>query len=413
RVRNLLHAHAGRRSDRLTFDEQEAIAPLLGYGPGGDGVERLMSAYYRAARTISRAMETTILRATPVLSRRKPRDEDLGRGVRMFDGSVNLVSHEALRADPALALRLVAAAVERSAPLLPYARDAIVRATADPAFCEALRQSAEARDLFVKLVSSTAETALRAGSVRRELHSTGLLLAMIPEFSTVVGRVHHDTYHVYTVDVHSVAAADRIATLIRGELAAEFPLACRLAAETARPAMLFFATLLHDVGKAIGGKDHSARGADMARVILTRLGFSPDDVEAACHLIQSHLVMYHVATRRDIEEPTTVQELAGQVHGRAGLCDLYLLTVADLSTTSPTSMTTWKARMLDELYLATDTALRAEGGPEGERRSSPEGADARWSHAAHEVLRASEALPATGETERAARHAFLATFLES
>jgi [protein-PII] uridylyltransferase len=38
-----------------------------------------------------------------------------------------------------------------------------------------------------------------------------------------------------------------------------------------------------------------------------------------------------------------------------------LLTVADVSTTSPTALTSWKARMLDELYLAADRALGAEG----------------------------------------------------
>src|SRR5262249_24548212 len=152
---------------------------------------------------------------------------------------------EALRADPALSLRLIAAAVDRGVALLPYARDAISRACSDPAFCEALRASPAAAASFVELISNTKESALRAGTVRRELHAPGLLLAMIPEFSPVVGRVHHDTYHVYTVDVHSVAAADRLATLIRGELAGEFPLACRLAAEAARPRVLFFATLLH------------------------------------------------------------------------------------------------------------------------------------------------------------------------
>src|SRR5690606_37899284 len=62
-IRNLLHDRAGRRSDRLSFEEQEAIAGLLGYLEGRgrtgeaelrDGVERMMSDYYRAARTISR-----------------------------------------------------------------------------------------------------------------------------------------------------------------------------------------------------------------------------------------------------------------------------------------------------------------------------------------------------------------------
>jgi len=416
RIRNLLHAHAGRRSDRLTFDEQEAIAPLLGHGEGGEAVERLMMSYYRAARSISRALDMAMARATPILSRRKPRDEDLGRGVRLFDGSVTMRDLEALRADPALALRLVDAALERGAELNPWARDAIGRSAADPAFAEALRQGPEAAARFVELCSSCRESALRAGSVRRELHATGLLLAMIPEFSPVVGRVHHDTYHVYTVDVHSVAAADRLAELIRGELAAEFPVACRAAAEVARPKVLFFATLLHDVGKAIGGTDHSQRGADMAKPILERLGFPPEDVEAACHLIRKHLVMYHVATRRDLDDPTTIAEFAREVHGREGLRDLYLLTVADLSTTSPTSMTSWKARMLDELYLATDAAL-AEREGEGERRSQPGGAvdtaDARWARAAEEVERAAAAMPAASDAERAERLRFLADYLAS
>ena len=413
RIRNLLHAHAGRRSDRLTFDEQEAIAGLLGHGDGGEAIERLMSAYYRAARTISRSLEMTIARATPILTRRKPRDEDLGNGVRLFDGSVTMRDLEALRADPALAFRLVAAAIDRGAELVTRARDAIGRAAADPAFAEALRQSPEAATRFVALVSSCRDSALRAGSVRRELHATGLLLAMIPEFSPVVGRVHHDTYHVYTVDVHSVAAADRLADLMRGDLAGEFPVACRVAAEVARPAVLFFATLLHDVGKAIGSSDHSQRGADMAGPILARLGFSPEDIEAAQHLIRKHLVMYHVATRRDLDDPTTITEFSAEVHGRAGLCDLYLLTVADLSTTSPTSMTSWKARMLDELYLATDAAIAAHEG-DGERRSQPgvaDTADARWARAVEDVARAADAMPAASDDERAARRAFLDGYL--
>ena len=354
RIRNLLHAHAGRRSDRLTFDEQESVSPLLGFGPGGEGVERMMSAYYRAARVISRGLDMIVSRATPVLGRRRPKDEDLGEGVRLFDGAVTVADPSRLIEEPVLALRALRAAAQREAPLLPFARDAIVRAASDIAFGERLRADPAAARIFVDLVASRRETKLARGSALREMHDLGLLIAMIPEFSPVVGRVHHDTYHVYTVDVHSVAAVDRLAALARGELAAEHALASRLAAEVSRPEMLAFATLLHDVGKAIGGKDHSQRGAVMAREILTRLGFGPSEVEEACHLIHEHLTMYRLATRRDVDDPATIAETVRSVTSREGLRDLYLLTVADLSTTSPTSMTSWKARMLDELFLATD-----------------------------------------------------------
>ncbi|HKQ68956.1 MAG TPA: HD domain-containing protein, partial [Polyangiaceae bacterium] len=393
-VRNHLHHHAGRRSDRLTFEEQETIARAMGYhvraGVGreasadvsGPTVEMFMSDYYRHARTITRAREQIITRATPRVGRKRPHEEDLGRGLRTFDGQVTIADANELATDPALSLRLFTTAIARSMTVLPFARDAVARVARDPVFGEALRANQEASRLFVELVSTAQETRLRQGSVLAELHDVGLLMAMIPEFSPVVGRVHHDLYHVYTVDVHSVAAVDRLRALVRGDIAHEYPLACRLAAEVTRPQVLFLATLLHDVGKAIGGKDHSKRGADMARGILARLGFSPEDVDEGCHLILQHLLMYHVATRRDIEDQATVTEFAREVHGREGLRDLYLLTVSDLSTTSPTSMTTWKARMLDDLFLATDAMLSGQPVDEGRVARVRAQVRAEWSDAA-------------------------------
>ncbi len=402
RIRNLLHAHAGRRSDRLTFDEQEVIASLLGYGDGVEAVEKMMSAYYRSARSISSARETMLLRAVPVLGKKKPREEDLGGGVRVFDGCVTMSDPHLLTRDPALAMRMLAAAVDRRAPLLPWARNEVARAAADPKFGEGLRQSVEASRLFRALVANCEETQIKKGSAIAELHDLGLLLAMIPEFLPVVGRVHHDVYHVYTVDVHSVAAVDRLASLVRGELTADHPLACRLAAEITRKSMLFFATLLHDVGKAIGGKDHSQRGADMADAILQRLGFGADDVAAACHLIRQHLVMYQLATRRDLDDPGTIEEFLRAVGDRETLDELYLLTLADLSTTSPTSMTSWKASMLEELYHA---ACRALGGTAGDEQ--------RLVRASAAALEAALALPAVSTDEREARREFVPGYLAS
>ncbi len=51
RVRNLLHLHAGRRSDRLSFDQQELIAERdRATAPLAPGVEAFMSEYYQQAR---------------------------------------------------------------------------------------------------------------------------------------------------------------------------------------------------------------------------------------------------------------------------------------------------------------------------------------------------------------------------
>jgi [protein-PII] uridylyltransferase len=383
-VRNHLHKRAGRRIDRLTFEGQEIIARAMGYGArvaesqpppaatlpepslcksaydvhvSGPMVEAFMSDYYRHARAITKACEQLIARATPHVGHRVPRQQDLGHGLRAFDGQVTFADPKQIIAEPALVLRLYATAVARGLPVLPFARDTVARAASDPGFCSALRADEEAAALFVSLVCTARETRFRDGSVLAELHDVGLLLAMIPEFAPVVGRVHHDVYHVYTVDVHSVAAVDQLLALMRGDLLKTFPLACHLAAEVSRPELLCLVALLHDVGKTIGRADHAERGAEMARVILSRLGFSSDDVEDGAHLILHHLLMYVTAARRDIEDPATIARFADQVGGREALRDLYLLTVVDVSTTSPTSMTKWKSRMLDALFGATDAAL--------------------------------------------------------
>lgn len=378
-IRNALHGRAHRRSDRLSFDAQEALAPVLGYleveddeAATREAVERMMSDYYRAARTISRFRDLLCARAVPVLKRRRPAQQDIAEGVQLFDGQAKLTDIDALRDDPSLALRIVAAAVEHRVPIRGRTRNAIIDVCGDATWTEALRSHPDAPPLFVDLVTSCKTTCLKRGTTMRELHDLGLLMAMIPEFAPVVGRVHHDTYHVYTVDVHSVAAVDRLGEIVRGDIVLDEEegdrwvgsLACRVGADMKRSRVLFFATLLHDVGKAIGRRDHSERGAEMAHEILARLGFDREEIEAVSRLILHHLTMYLTATRRDLDDPATAAEVAQLVGDREGLRNLYLLTVADLSTTSPTSMTSWKARMLDELYLATLRHFREGEGRE-------------------------------------------------
>ncbi len=367
RVRNLLHLYAGRRSDRLSFDRQEALAKDLGYGSGGAGVEAFMSDYYRQARVIAQCRELILQRAEPP-PKRRPRERSIGHGLKITNDQISIENQAALEQDPALALRAYDEAVRRSLPVYGFARDAIARALSSPTFCERLRASDEASRLFVRLCTVAQRTRLRGGSVLAELHDVGLLVAMIPEFSPVVGRVHHDLYHTFTVDVHSVAVVDQLRAFVRGELAVEHPLASRLAAEISRPIVLFFASLLHDIGKDEGGKNHSERGTVMARSILTRLGVPEADVREVEHLVLKHLRMYHVATRRDIDDPDTLAAFCDEVHGREGLRELYLLTLCDVSMTSLGALSSWKARVLEQLYLSADQRLSSDGAPQGEER---------------------------------------------
>jgi [protein-PII] uridylyltransferase len=403
RVRNLLHVRAERRHDRLTFEDQEEVAGRLGFGdwdsrsptdPGSPtdrgeaetiAVERFMQAYYRHARVVEQGVERMLARARHVDRKAPAQAQELDPGLLVFDGHVTLEDTGDLERDPAIALRLYRQVAKRALPPYPFARDAIARAAADPAWCERLRATRAASDLFLEHLTYTGDAPVRRGSLLAELHEVGLLLAMIPEFEVVTGRVQHDVYHVYTVDVHSVAAVDRLRALARGELASELPLPTRLAADAPRPVPLYLGLLIHDIGKG-RRRDHSLVGAEMSEPIGARLGLAPADVLHVKWLVQEHLSLYHWAMRRDTSDPRAIAEIARRVGTLDRLRDLYLLTVADLSTTNPNAMTSWKARMLDDVYLATAARLDAgisrataegEHAGEGEERAAAIRAEAR------------------------------------
>lgn len=360
RVRNLLHLRAGRRQDRLTFEDQEEIATQLGFVEGVTlAVEQFMQAYYRHARTVERAAERMVARARDVRRSAPAKKTELGAGLLLFDEQVTFDNTDDLAKDPALALRFYDVVAKRQLKPYPYARDAIVRACSEPAWCERLRADPASAKMFLSALTCTARPPVRQHSILAELHEVGLLLAMVPEFEPVTGRVQHDVYHVYTVDVHSVAAVDRLRSIKRGDLASELPLASRLAAELPRPVPLFLGLLLHDIGKA-HGKDHSRQGALMARPIAERLGLSAVDVAHVVWLVEEHLSLYKWATRRDTSDPEVIREVARGVGALDRLRDLYLLTVSDLSTTNPNAMTSWKSRMLEDCYLGVVAEL--EGG---------------------------------------------------
>ncbi len=401
-LRLFVHARRGRRVDRLTFDEQEEVArvfqPLDPEAVAvdedralGAAVEVVMSGWYRRAREVSTVIEHLLPRCRPARSDTPHplRTNPLAQGVVRFDGTACFSAPDVLSRDPAAALRLVEVAVAHGLPIGDSSRATVAAAAADTGWCSRLRQSSEAGPSFMRLLTDSRRARLRTArteavsatpdnpeSVLAELHDLGLLLAMIPEFAAVTSKVQHDVYHVYTVDVHSVAAVDRLHALARAELGEDFALATKLLPGTDRRDVLCLGILLHDVGKA-QGRSHAQVGAELAPGVARRLGLGDDDAATVAWLVAEHLSLYHVATRRDLADPVTVRAVRDTVGGDPWrLRALYLLTVADLSTTSPTAMNAWKSRMLGDLYRTVAAALG--GAEEGPRREALEAQCVAW-----------------------------------
>lgn len=350
KVRNCLHRAQRRRSDRLGFMEQRSVAQQLGYGKGASAVEAFMSEYYRNAQEIER-LSTQILRRAKPPARQDVVERPVSDHLLLVGSKLRITDPDRVFTDPALALRCYQQALELSVEVDEPTRRAISRACSSEVFGAQLRADPAAGALFRELIAWSAPCAFRGDSIVRELNEVGLLVAMVPEFRTIQGRVQHDAHHVYTVDAHSMVAVDVLRRLRQGS-ERELVHAKAVASKLERPEVVALAVLLHDIGKEVTGRSHAEHGAQIAGVVLLRLGLAQKEVEAAQALIRHHLKMYLFAFRRALNEPMTVQRFIKCCPEARALNELYVLSYCDVVATSPGAVNSWKLRMLSELHEA-------------------------------------------------------------
>jgi [protein-PII] uridylyltransferase len=190
----------------------------------------------------------------------------------------------------------------------------------------------------------------------RLLNEAGFLGRFIPEWARIVGLMQFDTYHVFTVDEHTIEAIGVLQQIDRSELNEIAPVATELMTQLQSRRALYVATLLHDIAKGRGG-DHSELGARFAQEICPRLGMSAEETETVSWLILHHLLVSQTAFKRDIEDPKTILDIADQVQSPERLRLLLVLTVADMRAVGPRVWNAWKATLLREVYWRVSEVL--------------------------------------------------------
>ena len=85
-----------------------------------------------------------------------------------------------------------------------------------------------------------------------------------------------------------------------------------------------------------------------------------DEAETLRFLVHKHLMMNHVAFRRDTSDEQTVVRFAVQVGSPELLEMLYVLTACDLAAVGPGVWDDWKADVVTELYHRTMQYLAVE-----------------------------------------------------
>jgi [protein-PII] uridylyltransferase len=359
-VRFLLHLAAGRAEERMSFAHQRELATALYYAdrPGKSSVERFMHMYFLQARSVGDLTGQFLAQldeqlgdqgrrfALPTFLRRPRR---LG-GFVITRGRLALPHDRFLREDSRRLLALFALAAREKLEIHPSAMRA---ATRDARLVEQVRDDPAANALFLDVLTTREHPEL----VLRWMNEANVFGRFVPDFRRVVAQMQFDMYHHYTVDEHTIRAVGLLALIERGELGEDHPLATALFRQIGSRRVLYVAVLLHDIAKGRKG-DHSILGEAVARDLCPRLGLDPGETDTVAWLVRQHLLLSHVAFKRDLTDPKTIDDFVAQVQSPERLRLLLILTVVDIRAVGPGIWTEWKRRLIRTLYDLAEERLR-------------------------------------------------------
>jgi [protein-PII] uridylyltransferase len=320
-VRSALHGRAGRALDKLVLQEQDGVSEDLGY-PDADALMADVSAAGRAISYVS--------------------DDAWDRIDAWLGGPVARAERVIVAHDPGHWLEAAVEAAETGVPLSPSALAAVSADVAARAAVVPPVWPAEWRQHLVALLA----TGHDAIPVLEALDQHDLLTWLLPEWSAVRYKPQRNAYHRFTVDRHLWEAAANAAELRRS---------------VRRPDHLLVGALLHDIGKGYPG-DHTEVGIEIVSQVGPRLGFSSEDVRVLQELVRLHLLLPDAATRRDLEDPATIDHVAREVGDVDTLQLLAALTEADSLATGASAWSDWKAGLVGELVLRVEERLVAGAG---------------------------------------------------
>lgn len=336
-VRAELHRATGRSTDVLTLDQQDAVAEALEVDGGADG---LMALVAERGRTIAWRSDETWHRVRAMLAgpgwSMGGRPRAIEDGLVLRDREVHLTAEADPAADPAIALRAAAAAARLGTRIDRASLERLAAETApfgDP-------WPPGARDALVALLLAGPPAVAQVEA----LDQLGIWLRLLPEWAPVRNRPQRNAYHTYTVDRHLLECAAGAAAEVDS---------------VDRPDLLVLGALLHDIGKGRPG-DHTEVGMELVAELGPRMGLDEADTATLVAMVEHHLLLPDVATRRDLDDPATAQGIAEKVGSLRTLRLLHGLTVADSQATGPAAWGSWKAGLVATLVARAAVVLGAE-----------------------------------------------------
>ena len=338
-VRDCLHGVTGRSRDQLLLTEQDAVAAAMGFADA----DILMHEVSKAARSVDYVMQlmwSSIENRVHPISLRRSKPIPIAKGLERLRSEISVLDGYDIASDPGIGLRAAAIAAQSGARI---SLESILRIS--QASTELSNPwPRQSREDLVALIGAGAEMI----DVFESLDQEGLISRWIPEWEHVRFLPQRNVLHHHTVDRHMLETASRAANLTR---------------EVHRPDLLLVGALFHDIGKGYVDKDHSEYGAELIGPMARRLGFNESDAATLSTMVRQHLLIPTVATRRDIEDPQTIEYVLSLVDSAQTLELLHALCIADGEATGRTAWSDWKARLASHLISRTLAAMHGVDPP--------------------------------------------------
>jgi [protein-PII] uridylyltransferase len=333
-VRVELQRLTARPTNVLALEHQARVAAALGLS----GADELMARVAEAARAVAWTSDDAWRRFS---ASRRPRRGGarapvLEPGLRIEHAEL-ILDDRVIVDDPSLVLGAAATAARHGAVIERRSLERLA-ASASP-WVEPW--SDETRFHLIELLDAGPS----AIPVIEALDRRGVWARVLPEWRSVRSRPQPGAFHDFTVDRHLLETSAAAASL---------------GSQVARPDLLLIAALLHDIGTG-SGSDHNQPDAEIAAGICRRMGFGSDDASTIAALVEHHLLLRDVASRRDIDDPATAQRVASVVGSIERLRLLSALTEADGVATSATAWDPWTAQLIARLVDRVERQLHGQG----------------------------------------------------
>lgn len=353
-VRETLHQTSGRNKDRLLFQEQDAVARELGY----IDADALMSDVAQAARSVDYLLEFTWhqleQRAKDGFGRflRKPRTDVVAKNLNVSQKEVVINPQTDLHSDPMLGLRAAATAAQLGLPISLESYSLLSTALNEGKGLLPNPWPREAREHLISLIGAGESMV----PIFEALDQEEIIFHWIPEWRALRSLPQRNALHRHTVDRHMVETAVHAASLTR---------------KVHRPDLLLFAALFHDIGKG-NTEDHSIRGERLIGPLAKRIGFPEEDIEVIKILVKHHLLLSATATRRDLDDPATIQSILAVIPDLTTLELLHALSIADGEATGSAGWSDWKATLVSDLVRRAKKAMSGSNSIAAQPEITPE-----------------------------------------